>query len=118
MPEYSDERGVFKEFVKTHNSGQLSCFSSMPGVARGKHYHNTKVEKFFIIQGKAKFRFKNIVSNDVIEIITTSNDNSIIETIPGWAHEIINIGKEIMHVMLWSSENFDKEKPDTYQHDV
>ena len=30
----------------------------------------------------------------------------VVETIPGWAHNIKNIGNETMIVMLWANENF------------
>ena len=44
-----------------------------------------------------------------------SADNpTIVESIPGWSHNITNIGDEEMIVLLWANENFDKNKPDTH----
>ena len=37
----------------------------------------------------------------------------IVETIPGWAHDITNIGGDEMVVMLWANEVFDRARPDT-----
>jgi UDP-2-acetamido-2,6-beta-L-arabino-hexul-4-ose reductase len=34
--------------------------------------------------------------------------------VPGWTHDITNIGIEEMVVMLWANENFDRDRPDTY----
>ena len=38
----------------------------------------------------------------------------MVETIPGWIHDITNIGEDEMIVMLWANEIFDRDQPDTY----
>ena len=52
------------------------------------------------------------------EIITTSKVLKIVETVPGWSHNITNIGTEDIIVMLWANEIFDKYNPDTVMHEV
>ena len=42
----------------------------------------------------------------------------MVDTIPGWAHDITNVGDDEMVVMLWANENFDRQKPDTVAHRV
>jgi UDP-2-acetamido-2,6-beta-L-arabino-hexul-4-ose reductase len=37
----------------------------------------------------------------------------VVDTVPGWAHDITNIGDGNMIVMLWANEAFDRERPDT-----
>jgi UDP-2-acetamido-2,6-beta-L-arabino-hexul-4-ose reductase len=37
----------------------------------------------------------------------------VVETIPGWAHDITNIGEHEMVVLIWANEIFDRERPDT-----
>ena len=113
IPLYGDERGMFVEILKTKNSGQFSFFTAKPGVTRGGHYHHSKTEKFLIVQGEAKFGFRHIVTDETHEIITTSKELKIVETAPGWAHDITNIGTEEMIVILWSNEIFDFDNPDT-----
>jgi UDP-2-acetamido-2,6-beta-L-arabino-hexul-4-ose reductase len=34
--------------------------------------------------------------------------------VPGWSHDITNIGDGEMVVMLWANEIFDPARPDTY----
>jgi len=109
----SDERGVFVEMLKTIDSGQFSFFTANPGVTRGGHYHHTKTEKFLVIKGEALFRFRNLISKDLVEIYATGEQPRVVDTIPGWIHDITNVGAEEMIVMLWANENFDKHKPDT-----
>lgn len=109
-----DSRGNFVEFLKTKDSGQFSFFTAFPGITRGGHYHHTKNEKFLVVQGKAKFRFKNISSSELYEICVDSNNPEVVYSIPGWAHDITAIGNEKLIVILWSNEIFDELNPDTY----
>jgi UDP-2-acetamido-2,6-beta-L-arabino-hexul-4-ose reductase len=118
IPSYGDERGMFAEMLKTKDSGQFSFFTAKPGVIRGGHYHHSKTEKFLVVQGEAKFSFRHIISNESYEITTSSNELKIIETVPGWSHDITNIGVGDMLVMLWANEIFDPDNPDTIAHKV
>jgi len=118
IPSYGDERGMFAEMLKTKDSGQFSFFTAGPGVTRGGHYHHSKTEKFLVVQGEAKFGFRHIVTDETHEIITTSKELKIVETVPGWSHDITNIGTEEIIVMLWANEIFDPDNPDTIAHKV
>ena len=110
---HSDHRGIFVEMLKTQDSGQVSYFTAFPGVTRGGHYHHTKTEKFLVIKGAARFRFRNLVSDEVVQINTSGDSPKIVDTVPGWVHDITNVGSEEMIVMLWANENFNPIKPDT-----
>ncbi|NNJ92067.1 MAG: SDR family oxidoreductase [Gammaproteobacteria bacterium] len=118
LTRHEDERGAFVEMLKTRDSGQFSFFTAHPGITRGGHYHNVKTEKFLVIQGQARFRFRNIVTDEVVEISTSGDGPEVVETIPGWSHDITNIGDREMIVMLWANENFDRDRPDTVAHEV
>lgn len=113
VPKYDDPRGRFVEMLKTPDCGQFSYFFAKPGVTRGGHYHHTKTEKFLVIKGEALFRFRHIMTNELVELYSTGEKPEIVDTIPGWAHDITNIGNEEMIVILWACENYDREKPDT-----
>lgn len=110
---HEDPRGRFVEMLKTKDSGQFSFFTAHPGITRGGHYHHVKTEKFLVIQGKARFKFRHIVTDGFCEIETSSDKPEVVETIPGWSHDITNIGDEEMVVMLWANENFNPKAPDT-----
>lgn len=118
VPRYSDARGTFVEMLKTHDAGQFSYFTAYPGVTRGVHYHHSKTEKFLVIKGKALFGFRHIVTNEKFTLTTSGDAPQIVETIPGWSHDITNIGDDEMIVMLWANEVFDRARPDTYSHPV
>lgn len=114
VAKHGDQRGVFVEMLKTPNAGQFSYFTAHPGITRGGHYHHSKTEKFLVIKGKALFKFKHVVTGEFYQLETTGEEARIVETVPGWTHDITNIGDEEMIVMLWANEIFDREKPDTY----
>ncbi len=114
IPGYEDPRGVFVEMLKTRDSGQFSFFSAHPGITRGGHYHHSKTEKFLVVKGQASFRFRHIITGEFHELYTSAEKPEIVETIPGWCHDITNVGDDQMIVMLWANEIFDRERPDTY----
>lgn len=113
VPQHADARGVFVEMLKTPDSGQFSYFTAHPGITRGGHYHHTKTEKFLVIKGQALFRFRHLLTDEHYELRTSGETPVVVDTIPGWTHDITNVGTEEMVVMLWANENFDRQKPDT-----
>lgn len=118
VAQHSDTRGVFVEMLKTKNSGQLSYFTALPGITRGGHYHHTKTEKFLVVKGEALFRFRHLVTDEVVEVRTDADNPEVVDTIPGWAHDVTNVGENEMIVMLWANENFDRDNPDTVPSEV
>ena len=114
VPMYEDPRGVFAEMLKTPDCGQLSYFTAHPGVTRGGHYHHSKTEKFLVVRGQARFKFRHIYSGETHELITSGEKAVIVESVPGWTHDITNIGTDEMIVMLWANEVFDRQRHDTF----
>ncbi len=114
VPMHGDPRGVFVEMLKTQNSGQFSYFTAHPGMTRGGHYHHSKTEKFLVIKGSARFRFRHIETAEEYALDTHGEMAEIVETVPGWTHDITNIGDDEMVVMLWANEIFDRDNPDTF----
>ena len=114
VPQHDDPRGVFVEMLKTPDAGQFSYFTAHPGITRGGHYHHSKTEKFLLIKGQARFKFRHMQTGQTHELVTTDEKAEIVETVPGWTHDITNIGNDEMIVMLWANEVFDRSKPDTF----
>jgi UDP-2-acetamido-2,6-beta-L-arabino-hexul-4-ose reductase len=114
IPAHIDPRGTFVEMLKTPDCGQFSYFTAVPGITRGGHYHHTKTEKFLVVRGQARFKFRHMQTGQMHELITDGNKPEVIETVPGWTHDITNIGTEEMFVLLWANEVFNRTRPDTY----
>ena len=55
-----------------------------------------------------------MATGETHEILASGAKPEIIETVPGWTHDITNIGDDEMIVMLWANEVFDRQRPDTY----
>lgn len=113
VPVHADPRGRFVEMLKTPDSGQFSYFTAGPGITRGDHYHHSKVEKFLVISGRAHFGFRHIATGERHDIVVDGQETRIVETIPGWTHNVTNIGEGELVVMLWANEIFDRARPDT-----
>jgi UDP-2-acetamido-2,6-beta-L-arabino-hexul-4-ose reductase len=113
-----DPRGAFAEMLRTRDSGQFSFFTAHPGITRGGHYHHTKNEKFLVVSGKARFGFRHVVTGETFSLETTGEAPQVVDTVPGWAHDITNIGETELVVLLWANELFDRERPDTITHKV
>ena len=113
VPMHGDPRGVFAEMLKTPDCGQFSYFTAHPGITRGGHHH-TKTEKFLVIKGQARFKFRHMQTGETHQLVTSGEKAEIVETVPGWTHDITNIGADEMVVMLWANEIFDRARPDTF----
>lgn len=115
---HEDERGAFSELVKTLDSGQFSVSYSKPGVIRGNHYHHTKMERFIVIKGQAKIKFRHIITNEQYEYNVDDSKLQIVTIPVGYTHSIENIGPGEMILFLWCNEIFDEDHPDTYYEEV
>ena len=113
LPVHGDERGIFVEMLKTPDCGQFSYFTTRPGVTRGGHYHHSKIEKFLVIRGQARFGFRNVLTGQVFYLEVSGEYPRVVETVPGWTHDITNTGQEEAFVVLWANEVFDRDCPDT-----
>jgi len=107
-----DERGMFVEMLKTQDCGQFSFFTIAPGITRGSHYHHSKSEKFLVVSGMVRIRSRHLVTGDTFEVVLSSDRPQVMDTIPGWAHNVTNITKNDAVVMLWANEIFDPQRPD------
>ncbi len=110
---HKDPRGSFTEMLKTPASGQISYFTAHPGVTRGGHYHHAKVEKFLVVHGAARFRFRHILTGAEHAVDTSAVKPMVVETIPGWTHDVTNIGEDELVAIVWANEVFDRDRPDT-----
>lgn len=108
----ADERGMFVEMLKTPDCGQFSFFTISPGVTRGSHYHHSKTEKFLLVSGAVRVRCRQLVTGETFEAILSSERQQVLETIPGWVHDVTNMGDSDAIIVLWANEIFTPQSPD------
>ena len=110
----ADARGSLAEFIKQQHFGQIFVSRTNPGITRGNHYHHTKTEKFFVVEGDGLIRMRAVEGGPVQEYSVTGSAYRVIDIPPGFTHSITNVGKREMVTLFWSSEMFDPNNPDTY----
>lgn len=113
-----DERGAFFELLKSTGGGQFSFSTTKPGVTRGNHFHHTKNEKFIVIKGRALIKMRDTIDDTTYDFTVDGNNPSIVNMLPGYTHSITNIGTEDLLLIIWSNENYDPHRPDTYWKEV
>ena len=111
---HEDNRGSFTEILKTLSYGQMSVNVAHPGITKGNHYHRLKTEKYIVVSGKCIIRQRKIDSDEVFETRCSGKDLRVVDIIPGYTHSIETVGEEDSVTLMWASELFDPENPDTY----
>ena len=107
----------FVEMLKTPDSGQFSYFTAHQ-VLQGVAIITYEDREVFGDQGKSKVPLPTFADERIHEQYTSGEKPTVVDTIPGWAHDITNVGDDEMVVMLWANENFHRQKPDTVAHRV
>ena len=108
------ENSSFAEAIKSHSFGQLSINEIESGAVRGNHWHHTKHEKFLVIQGKGVIRLRNLFSDEVVTLPVSGEHLEWIEILPGYVHNIENVGTTPLMTVMWASEVYDPARPDTF----
>jgi UDP-2-acetamido-2,6-beta-L-arabino-hexul-4-ose reductase len=114
----TDARGTLVELLKSRHAGQVFVSRSHPGVIRGRHYHDGKVEKFCVIDGTAAIRFRHVLTGDLLTYNVSGAKLQIVDIPPGYSHSIENLGPGELIVLFWASEIFDPARPDTHARSV
>ena len=120
-----DDRGSFTEIMRTCDHGQFSVNISKPGIKKGNHFHNTKWEYFIVVSGHALIQERRIGFDEngneypLIEFEVSSEKLEAVRMLPGYKHSIINLSNnENLVTLMWISEKYCKEKPDTFFEEV
>lgn len=114
-----DARGSFTEILRSENAGQFSVNISKPGITKGQHWHNTKNEKFVVVSGHGLIQLRKIGSGEVINYEVSGDEITVVDMIPGYTHNIINLSDtEDLVTFMWCNECFNPDKPDTYYEEV
>ena len=115
----TDERGSFTELLKTDKCGQVSVNISKPGITKGQHWHNSKWEIFFVVAGHGLIEERKIGSDEVIRYEVSGEKIEVIQMLPGYTHNIINLSEtEDLVTVMWANEQFDPVHPDTFSENV
>ena len=111
---HSDNRGDFVEILRAGISGQSSFSTTRPGITRGEHFHTRKIERFAVIQGKARIQLRRIGTKEVLNFELDGENPSYVDMPIWYTHNITNIGQEELITIFWINEPYNPEDPDTW----
>jgi UDP-2-acetamido-2,6-beta-L-arabino-hexul-4-ose reductase len=111
---HSDARGTFAEFLRTQDRGQFSINVTKPGFTKGNHWHHTKHEIFLSVSGKGIVRLRKIDESSIIELPITGDCLEPVIIPPGYTHSLENTGESDLITIMWASEPYNPQSPDTY----
>ena len=111
---HADERGSFTEILKTFGLGQISVNVAKPGITKGNHYHNTKNEKYLVVHGECEIKFRKLGTDEVITYRCSDKKLEVVDIPVGYTHSITNVGSDDSVTLMWASECFDPDNPDTF----
>jgi len=114
LKQHADNRGSFVEVVKLNSGGQVSFSTTVPGITRGNHFHTRKAERFAVIKGKARIKFRRIGTDKIFSFELDGNDPPFVDMPVWYTHNITNIGDGELYTIFWISEQYNAEDPDTF----
>ena len=114
----SDNRGYLYELLKTDTAGQIFVSRTLSGITRGNHYHDSKVEKFCVVDGSARISFRSMISGEIFFFDVEGTECKVVDIPPGFTHNIKNTGTHDLLTLFWVNEVFNADKPDTYFSEV
>lgn len=110
---HADQRGSFTELLHMGSRGQVSLNISKPHITKGDHWHQTKHEKFIVLQGEGVIRFRKVGDSTVIAYKVSGENLTVVDIPTGYTHSIENTGDTDMLTLMWANEVFDQAHPDT-----
>ena len=110
-----DQRGSFTELIRTLDHGQVSINISKPGIKKGEHWHDEKVEIFIVVHGHGLIQMRDLKTGEIEEYEVSGDKIQGVWMRPGATHNIINLSDtEDLVTVMYATELLDKNRPDTY----
>ena len=110
-----DARGSFTELLHTSSAGQVSINISKPGITKGNHWHNSKLEQFIVVAGHGLIQMRSLQTGEIREFEVSGERIEAVQMLPGWTHNIVNLSDtDDLVTVMWCNEIFDPNHPDTF----
>lgn len=113
-----DQRGSFEEVYKNAKYGQISVNIALPGITKGGHYHTYKNEIFMTVEGSCVTRLRKLGTTEILEFPQEENKSNKVNIAPYYTHDIKNVGNKNSATLMWISEVYTDQTPDTFREDV
>ena len=112
---HADARGELFETVRMHGgTGQTFVSTTAPGVSRGDHFHLSKIERFFVINGTAEIALRKVYDDEIVRFRVQGSDRSFVDMPTLWVHNITNVGDDELITLFWADQLHNPAAPDTF----
>ena len=112
---HADARGELVETARSHGgTGQSFVSTTRPGFTRGDHYHLHKVERFFVVRGRAEISLRRLLDDEIVTFRLDGATPGFVDMPTLWVHNITNVGEDDLVTMFWADQLLDPEHPDQY----
>lgn len=116
---HADDRGELFEAVRCHGgTGQTFVSTTNPGRTRGEHYHLSKIERFFVVQGTAEIALRQVLGGEIVRFQVKGQEHAFVDMPTMWVHNITNVGDTELVTLFWTHQLLDPGAPDTYREPV
>ena len=117
-----DERGFVFEVLRSEmvNApfGQIFISTVKQGKVKGNHYHKRKKEWYCTIRGSVTVHLLDVESGEKQTIDLSEEEPTLLQINPGVSHAITNKGNEEAWILVYISESFNPDDPDTFSKEV
>ena len=114
----SDPRGRLVEGIRTRGvGGQAFVSTTNPGFSRGEHFHLRKIERFWVLDGRAEIALRRHLTDEVVTFQVSGDEPVAIDMPTMWTHNL-TAADTVVTTMFWTNELFDPRHPDTYPEPV
>lgn len=120
----SDARGWLAEILRREDLapprefGQLFVTVANVDAVRGNHYHTRKHEWFCAIQGEGVLVVENNETGERDEIFFGEKNMLSVAVPPNHTHALKNSGSNPLLVLIYISEPYNPEDPDTHKRTI
>lgn len=119
LVDHPDHRGNLFEILRFKDQGvpgdgQIYCFTIVPGVRRGDHYHTLKREWASCVAGKT-FVLVEDKEGKKEKILLDAKEPSVIYFHPHTSHAFINEHDAIATIVSYSSKQLEAVDHDTFK---
>ncbi len=112
---HADARGELFETGRSHGgTGQSFVSTTRPGHTRGEHVHLRKVERFYVVRGRAEIALRRLLHDDVVRFTIDGDRPGYVDMPTLWVHNITNVGDDDLVTVFWSDQLLDPDNPDQY----
>jgi UDP-2-acetamido-2,6-beta-L-arabino-hexul-4-ose reductase len=95
------------------NGGQTFLSTTRPGITRGNHFHQNKVERFLVVRGEANIRIRKMFDDEILEFRVSGSKPQYIDIPTLHTHNITNTGDSDLLTLFWANEIFNPKATDT-----